>query len=45
MIEGNNQEVVAQLQKDIENFRDTNKLEKVIVLWTANTEKFLLPEI
>ncbi|KAJ1918418.1 Myo-inositol-1-phosphate synthase [Tieghemiomyces parasiticus] len=29
-----------QLRRDIREFRQTNALDKVIVLWTANTERF-----
>uniref|UniRef100_A0A6A7G154 Inositol-3-phosphate synthase n=2 Tax=Hirondellea gigas TaxID=1518452 RepID=A0A6A7G154_9CRUS len=29
-----------QLRSDIRKFREDNKLDKVIVLWTANTERF-----
>jgi len=29
-----------QLRKDIREFKTNNKLDKVIVLWTANTERF-----
>ena len=28
------------IRNDIKNFKLTNKLDKVIVLWTANTERF-----
>ena len=45
LIKGNNREVVGQLQKDIEQFRTREGVDSVIVLWTANTEKFYLPEI
>lgn len=31
---------VMQIKKDILNFKASNGLEKVIVLWTANTERF-----
>merc|ERR1719407_457150 len=29
-----------QIRKDIRDFKAANKLDKVIVLWTANTERF-----
>jgi myo-inositol-1-phosphate synthase len=28
------------IRNDIKNFKDSNRLDKVIVLWTANTERF-----
>ncbi|KAK5097762.1 Myo-inositol-1-phosphate synthase [Exophiala xenobiotica] len=31
---------VEQLRKDIRDFKSSNSLDKVIVLWTANTERF-----
>ncbi|KAK9888005.1 hypothetical protein WA026_000290 [Henosepilachna vigintioctopunctata] len=37
---GNKQKQVKQIMKDIEDFRNTQLLDKVIVLWTANTERF-----
>ena len=40
---GTNEEVITQIREDIKNCKERN--EKVIVLWTANTEMFLLPEI
>ncbi|KAK3078894.1 Myo-inositol-1-phosphate synthase, partial [Teratosphaeriaceae sp. CCFEE 6253] len=30
---------VEHLRKDIRDFKSTNGLDKVIVLWTANTER------
>ena len=29
-----------QIKKDIQQFKEENKLDKVIVLWTGNTERF-----
>ncbi|KAM3959633.1 inositol-3-phosphate synthase [Aphomia sociella] len=40
LIRGTKQEQYLQLRADIKDFRDKNKLDKVIVLWTANTERF-----
>ena len=40
---GTNQEVIDKLRQDIRDCKARN--DKVIVLWTANTEMFLLPEI
>jgi myo-inositol-1-phosphate synthase len=37
---GTKQEHVEHLRKDIQNFKKTNGLDKVIILWTANTERF-----
>ena len=38
-----NRQVVDKLQDDIKNFKKSRSLDKVIVLWTANTEKYYLP--
>jgi len=43
IIEGTNSEVIEVIRKDIRDMKE--KTDKVIVLWTANTEMFLLPEI
>ena len=40
LLEGTKQEQLEQIQKHIRNFKSDNNLEKVIVLWTANTERF-----
>lgn len=40
---GTNSEVIAKIRHDIQTFKA--KVDKVIVLWTANTEMFLTPEI
>lgn len=37
---GTKQEHLEHLRKDIQNFKKTNGLDKVIILWTANTERF-----
>lgn len=42
-MKGTNTEVIAQIRQDIQNFKQ--KVDKVIILWTANTEMFLTPEI
>ncbi len=42
-MEGTNQEVIDQLRAQIQAFKAT--VEKTIILWTANTEMFLTPEI
>jgi myo-inositol-1-phosphate synthase len=40
LIEGNKAEQVAKLRQDIREFKETNKLDRVVVLWSANTERF-----
>jgi len=40
---GTNKDKVHQIREDIKYMK--NRVEKVIVLWSANTESFLLPEI
>ena len=40
VISGSKQEQMEHLRKDIQNFKATNNLDKVIILWTANTERF-----
>ncbi|XP_026756286.1 inositol-3-phosphate synthase [Galleria mellonella] len=40
LIRGTKYEQYLQIRADIKNFRDKKKLDKVIVLWTANTERF-----
>ncbi|KAF9421297.1 hypothetical protein HW555_002769 [Spodoptera exigua] len=40
LIRGTKYEQYLQVRADIKDFRDKNKLDKVIVLWTANTERF-----
>lgn len=41
IIEGKSkQEMVEQIRNDIRTFKKENELDKVIVLWTANTERF-----
>ncbi|KAJ2945454.1 hypothetical protein O0L34_g267 [Tuta absoluta] len=40
LIKGTKYEQYLQIRADIKDFRDRHKLDKVIVLWTANTERF-----
>jgi len=40
VIEGTKQQCLGQIRKDIKKFQSDNKLEKVVILWTANTERF-----
>ena len=37
---GSRQEQVDQIRRDIADFKTKSGVEKVIVLWTANTERF-----
>uniref|UniRef100_A0A2C9JKQ3 inositol-3-phosphate synthase n=1 Tax=Biomphalaria glabrata TaxID=6526 RepID=A0A2C9JKQ3_BIOGL len=40
LLTGTKEEVVEQIREDIRDFKAKNNLDKVIVLWTANTERF-----
>jgi len=40
VLEGTKQEHLDKIRKDIRDFKATNNLDKVIILWTANTERF-----
>ncbi|XP_052404324.1 inositol-3-phosphate synthase 1-A-like [Carassius gibelio] len=40
LIRGSKAEQVAQIRRDICDFREKSGVDKVIVLWTANTERF-----
>ncbi|XP_064457877.1 inositol-3-phosphate synthase 1-A-like [Ornithodoros turicata] len=40
IIRGTKQEQLNQIRADIRQFREFSKVDKVIVLWTANTERF-----
>ncbi|KAL6982355.1 inositol-3-phosphate synthase [Sarracenia purpurea var. burkii] len=40
LIKGTKQEQVQQIIKDIREFKEKNKVDKVVVLWTANTERY-----
>jgi len=41
LIPGNNKkEHLEQIRKDIREFKEANKLDKIIVIWTANTERY-----
>jgi myo-inositol-1-phosphate synthase len=42
-LEGDNQFQIDRIRADIREFKE--KVDKVIILWSANTEMFLLPEI
>uniref|UniRef100_A0A803PBW7 inositol-3-phosphate synthase n=1 Tax=Cannabis sativa TaxID=3483 RepID=A0A803PBW7_CANSA len=40
VIKGTKKEQVEQVIKDIREFKEKNKVDKVVVLWTANTERY-----
>merc|ERR1719217_1288845 len=40
VLEGSNQELVEKVRGQIRDFKAAHELDKVIVLWTANTERF-----
>ena len=40
VLKGSKQEQMDQIRKDIRDFKTSNGCDKVIVLWTANTERF-----
>uniref|UniRef100_A0A0E0IR89 inositol-3-phosphate synthase n=1 Tax=Oryza nivara TaxID=4536 RepID=A0A0E0IR89_ORYNI len=40
VIKGTKKEQVEQVKKDIREFKEKSKVDKVVVLWTANTERY-----
>jgi len=40
LIKGNKKDALAKIRQDIKNFKNSNHLDKVIVIWSANTERF-----
>ncbi|KAK3754561.1 hypothetical protein QZH41_017001, partial [Actinostola sp. cb2023] len=40
VLTGTKQSMLEQIRADIRDFKESNKLDKVIVMWTANTERF-----
>ena len=40
VIKGSRKEQVEQLRQDLREFKEANDLDKIIVLWTANTERY-----
>jgi myo-inositol-1-phosphate synthase len=40
IIKGTKKEQLQQVIKDIKEFKETTKVDKVVVLWTANTERY-----
>ena len=40
VLTGTKQEQMEQIQRDIRHFKASNSLDKIILLWTANTERF-----
>lgn len=43
VLNGSNREIIIKLREDIRLMKA--RCDKVVVLWTANTEQYLLPEI
>lgn len=43
IFEGTNRECIDKIRKDIQDMK--KKVDKVVVLWTANTEMYMLPEL
>jgi myo-inositol-1-phosphate synthase len=42
VLPGNNKQAhLEQIRSDIRKFKEENKLDKVVILWTANTERFV----
>jgi len=39
-MKGTKQEMLEQIRKDIREFKEKNKVDKIVVLWTANTERY-----
>lgn len=44
-ITGTKRQQLEQVRKDIRQFKEDNKLEEVIILWTANTERYTKLEV
>jgi len=40
VLSGTKKEMMEKVRQDIRDFKEKNKLDKVIVLWSANTERF-----
>ncbi len=40
VINGTKAEQVAEIRQNIRDFKKTNELDKIVVLWTANTERY-----
>jgi len=40
VLKGTKQQLVDKIRTDIREFKETNKLDKVIILWSANTERY-----
>ncbi|XP_060589566.1 inositol-3-phosphate synthase 1-B-like isoform X1 [Ruditapes philippinarum] len=47
VLSGTKQELLTKIRQDIRNFKATSGVDKVIILWTANTERYseLIPEV
>jgi len=40
VLTGSKQQILSRLRQDIRDFKEKNKVDKVVVLWTANTERY-----
>lgn len=47
VLEGTKQQLMEKIRADIRDFKRTSNVDKVIILWTANTERYseVIPEI
>ncbi|KAL4223874.1 Inositol-3-phosphate synthase 1 [Mactra antiquata] len=47
VLSGTKQELLTKLRQNIRDFKETSGVDKVIILWTANTERYsdVIPEI
>ncbi|KAG7170983.1 inositol-3-phosphate synthase 1-A-like isoform X2 [Homarus americanus] len=47
VLTGTKQEQLNKIRNDIRDFKETSRVDKIIVLWTANTERYcdIIPEI
>lgn len=42
---GTTLELISQIRADIHNFKESKHVDKIVVLWTANTEKYYMKSI
>jgi len=40
ILKGTKQEMLEKIRQDIRQFKESNKVDRVVVLWSANTERF-----
>ncbi|XP_060077711.1 inositol-3-phosphate synthase 1-A-like [Ylistrum balloti] len=45
LLSGTKEEMIEQIRSDIRDFKTKNDLDEVIILWTANTERFSAVEV